>query len=193
MRFYNRLRLRLLRRPVESTQYTSLAFGGRCREAGGPPVDGQCGRCLRQRPLRELLRDARVRVAGSSMLPHPGRCSPGRVRLHRRLVQPAAPPFGARLGIRRPLERTSARNHAAGSKQETWSAGEPLSRQTRTNELLGRRRSNWPLAHDWLQCARFAPIITAITTSPTKQSPSVPGSGTAAKKPRISPPRRSVV
>ena len=43
MRFYNRLRLPLLRRPVESTQYTSLAFGSRCREAGVRPSMGSVG------------------------------------------------------------------------------------------------------------------------------------------------------
>jgi putative transposase len=43
MRFYNRLTLRLLRRPVESTQYTSLAFGRRCGEAGVRPSMGSVG------------------------------------------------------------------------------------------------------------------------------------------------------
>jgi putative transposase len=34
MRFYNRLRLRLLRRPVESTQYLSIRYTERLAEAG---------------------------------------------------------------------------------------------------------------------------------------------------------------
>src|ERR1700710_1947668 len=33
----------LLRRPLESAQYTSLAFGGRCREAGVRPSMGSVG------------------------------------------------------------------------------------------------------------------------------------------------------
>jgi putative transposase len=33
----------VLRRPVESTQYTSLAFGGRCREVGARPSMGSVG------------------------------------------------------------------------------------------------------------------------------------------------------
>ena len=33
----------VLRRSVESAQYTSLAFGGRCREAGGRPSMGSVG------------------------------------------------------------------------------------------------------------------------------------------------------
>jgi putative transposase len=32
-----------LRRPVESAQYTSLGFGGRCREAGVRPSMGSVG------------------------------------------------------------------------------------------------------------------------------------------------------
>jgi transposase InsO family protein len=34
---------RLLRRPLESAQYTSLAFGGRCREIGVRPSMGSVG------------------------------------------------------------------------------------------------------------------------------------------------------
>jgi len=33
----------VLRRPIESTQYTSLAFGIRCREAGVRPSTGSVG------------------------------------------------------------------------------------------------------------------------------------------------------
>jgi len=35
-----------LRRPVESGQYTSLAFGARCREAGVRPSLGSVGDCF---------------------------------------------------------------------------------------------------------------------------------------------------
>ena len=37
------LTVEVLRRPVESTQYTSLAFGRRCREAGITPSMGSVG------------------------------------------------------------------------------------------------------------------------------------------------------
>ena len=40
------------------SQYTSLAFGERCRKAGDRPVDGLGRRRVRQRDVRELLRDA---------------------------------------------------------------------------------------------------------------------------------------
>jgi transposase InsO family protein len=35
--------LRVLRRPVELAQYTSIAFGRRCREAGVQPSMGTAG------------------------------------------------------------------------------------------------------------------------------------------------------
>ena len=43
MTFYDQLTQRLLRGPVESTQYTSIAFGLRCREAGVRPSMGSVG------------------------------------------------------------------------------------------------------------------------------------------------------
>jgi len=36
----------MLRRPFESAQYTSLAFGQRCREAGVRPSMGSVGDCF---------------------------------------------------------------------------------------------------------------------------------------------------
>ena len=47
-----------------SPQYTSLAFGKRCREAGRSAIDGQCRRPLRN-AMVELLRRARMRTAGA--------------------------------------------------------------------------------------------------------------------------------
>ena len=64
----------LLRRSLESAQYTSIAFGQRCRDAGVRPSMGSvgdAGACPRagvagpggQRDVRELLRHAGVRAA----------------------------------------------------------------------------------------------------------------------------------
>ena len=39
------LTVEMLRRPLESTQYTSIAFGLRCREAGVQPSMGSVGDC----------------------------------------------------------------------------------------------------------------------------------------------------
>jgi len=47
----------------QGCQYTSFEFGRRCRQAGVPSLDGIGRRLLRQRPVRELLCHARMRVA----------------------------------------------------------------------------------------------------------------------------------
>ena len=58
--------------------------GGPC-----PTLDGLGRRRVRQRALRELLRDARVRASRPQTLPDAGRGEDGRLRLHRGLLQPA--------------------------------------------------------------------------------------------------------
>ena len=83
----------------QGTQYTSIAFGLRCKQAGVRPSIELGGRRVRQRDVRELLRHARVRAAGAVPLPHPGRGATGGVRLHRGLVQSAAAPLRARLSV----------------------------------------------------------------------------------------------
>ena len=61
----------------EGSQYTSIAFGARCQEAGVRPSTGSGGRCVRQRAVRELLRDPGVRAAGSAQLSQPRRGAHG--------------------------------------------------------------------------------------------------------------------
>jgi transposase InsO family protein len=57
----------------QGSQYTSLAFGQRCREAG-------------VRPSMEFLRHARMRAARPPPLQNPKRGPHGGLRVHRRLV-----------------------------------------------------------------------------------------------------------
>jgi len=79
------------RRPVNvvghsdhGSQYTSLAYGKRCKEAGVRPSMGSVG-------------DTRVRADRPQDLTHASRRPPGGVRVHRRVVQhPAA---ALRLGV----------------------------------------------------------------------------------------------
>jgi hypothetical protein len=99
MTFYDRLTQRLLRRPVESTQYTVDRLRQALCRGGRPTVDGQRRRCVRQRPVRELLRDARVRAPRSAPVPHADRGPARGLRFHRKLVQSAAPTFRTRLPV----------------------------------------------------------------------------------------------
>ena len=80
---------RVIHHSDQGTQYTSIAFGLRCREARVRPSMELGRRRVRQRALRELLRDARVRASRPQTLPDAGRGEDGRLRLHRGLLQPA--------------------------------------------------------------------------------------------------------
>ena len=55
----------------KGAQYTSLAFGKRCRETGVVTVDRLGGRLLRQCDGRELLRHARMRAHRPAFVPRP--------------------------------------------------------------------------------------------------------------------------
>ena len=83
----------------QGTQYTSIAFGKRCRQLGVRPSTGSAQRLLRQRPGRELLRDARDGVTVAGALQEPGRSADGSVRVHRGVLQPAPSPLRARQRV----------------------------------------------------------------------------------------------
>ena len=94
----------------QGSQYTSIAFGQRCREAGVRPSMGSvgdAGACPRagaagpvgQRHVRELLRNARMRVARSLPVQDASRSEKRDFRLHRRLLQSAAAPFIDRVSL----------------------------------------------------------------------------------------------
>ena len=83
----------------QGSQYTSIAFGARCKEAGVRAVDRLGGRCVRQRAVRELLRDSGVRAAGSAQLSQPRRGAHGDLRFRRGLLQSAPASLGAGLPV----------------------------------------------------------------------------------------------
>jgi hypothetical protein len=81
-------------------QYTSYAFGKRCREAGVMPSMGSVGRRrVRQCDGRELLREPRARAAQPASVQEPDRGKDGCVRMDRGLVQPASTSLVARLPL----------------------------------------------------------------------------------------------
>jgi hypothetical protein len=82
----------------QGSQYTSIEFGRRCRDAGVRPSMGSvgdAGACPRagragpegQRHVRKLLRHPRMRTARSLPLQDAGRGAQHGVRLHRGLLQ----------------------------------------------------------------------------------------------------------
>jgi putative transposase len=69
----------------QGTQYTSIAFGMRCRESGVRPSMGSVGDCF-DNAMCESFFAARMRAARPPPLPHSGRGAHGGVRVHRGLV-----------------------------------------------------------------------------------------------------------
>ncbi len=98
------------RRPIEvihhsdqGTQYTSIAFGLRCKQVGVRPSMGSVGDCLRLRDVRELLRHTRMRAARPPALRNACSGSYRDLRVHRRLVQPASSALIPRLLVTRSI------------------------------------------------------------------------------------------
>ena len=94
----------------QGSQYTSIAFGNRCRKAGVRPSMGSvgdCGACPRageagpvgQCDGGEFLRHAGMRAARPEPLQNPRAGAQRRLRLHRRLLQSAAPALVARVRL----------------------------------------------------------------------------------------------
>jgi len=81
-------------------------------------LDGLGRGRVRQRPLRELLRHPRVRVARQEAIPESGGGEDGRVRLHRGLVQPAPEALGPGSAIS-PQLRKETRLGRLSLKPET--------------------------------------------------------------------------
>jgi len=84
------------RRPIDvihhsdqGCQSTLLAFGRRCREAGVRPSMGRVGDAYDNALCESFFATLEWEL-------HAGRGPPRRLRFHRRLVQPAPPPFRAR-------------------------------------------------------------------------------------------------
>ena len=83
---------------------------GALPRVGHRAVDGLGGRRVRQRHVRELLRDAGVRTHLAALVPHRGRGTARGVRLHRRLLQHAQASLRPRLRV---APANYERNHAA--------------------------------------------------------------------------------
>jgi len=107
----------MTRRPSEvihhsdqGSQYTSIEFGHRCREASVRPSMGSVGDAVArpragvagpvgQRHVRELLRDPRMRTARSLPVQNTDRGEKRSVRLHRGLLQSATPSLIDRIPL----------------------------------------------------------------------------------------------
>ena len=87
------------------SQFTSIAFGNRCRDAGVRLSMGSTGDCY-DNALCEFLRHVGVRIDRSRDVPHAARGRVGDLRFHRGVLQQQSPPLVHRLpepgGVRAP-------------------------------------------------------------------------------------------
>ena len=93
----------------QGSQYVSLAFGRRCRQAGIEQSGGRPPKRLRQRRLRIVLQDLEERPDRSPFLARQSGATHGRLRLHRVLLQPTAPPLKPRLPLTNRLRKNQPR------------------------------------------------------------------------------------
>ena len=103
------------------SQYTSLAFGKRCREMGVVPSTGSAGDCVDNAMAGELLCHAGVRAHRPALVPYPGRSAPGDLPIHRRLVQPTPSSFSPGLPQPQRLRAVRGEGNATCSAQRSSS------------------------------------------------------------------------
>ena len=111
------------------SQFTSIAFGNRCRDAGVRLSMGSTGDCY-DNALCEFLRHVGVRIDRSRDVPHAARGRVGDLRFHRGVLQQQAPPLAHRLpepgGVRAPgrlgPHAGGGVNVAPADPRELWSA-----------------------------------------------------------------------
>ena len=90
MALYKRRPRAVIHHSDQGTQYTSVAFGQRCRQAGVRPSMGSVGDCYDNALCESFFATLECEHPRSPQFPHPGRGAHGGVRVHRGLLQPAS-------------------------------------------------------------------------------------------------------
>lgn len=83
----------------QGSQYTSVAFGLRCREAGVRPSMGSVGDAYDNAMCESFFRHPRVRAPRPPQVRQQGRGAHDHLRVHRGLVQSWPAPLCARLSV----------------------------------------------------------------------------------------------
>ena len=81
----------------QGSQYTSIAFGRRCEQAGVQPSMGSVGDCFDNAMCESFFATLEMRTTRPPPLQNPDRSAHGDLRVQRRLVQSPPPSFGTRL------------------------------------------------------------------------------------------------
>ena len=114
---------RVVHHSDRGSQYTSLAFGERCRESGIAQSMGSAGNAYDNAMCESFLRDAGVRADLAALVPYGVRGPARGLRLYRGLPQHAPAPLGPRLRVAGQL-----REEPCGLRRTAGAHPEPLSR-----------------------------------------------------------------
>ena len=161
-------------------QYTSYAFGKRCRDAGVMPSMGSIGDAYDNAMAESFFRHARARSAQPATVPQPGRSADGDLPVAGGLVQSAPSPLGPRLSF----TPSTTRGDSCRRVLETQVRTRPRNRgkSSRTPARQGRRsvksaRARWQRGH---RLGRLSAATASFKPIPERE-------GSLSHPPMISP------
>ena len=91
--------VKVLRRPLESAQYTSVAFGARCKEAGVRPSTGSVGDAYDNAMCESFFATLECELIDRRRFRSHSEARRARFSVHRRLLQPVPLPLGPGLSV----------------------------------------------------------------------------------------------
>src|SRR6476619_7696233 len=95
----------------QGSQYTSIAFGQRCRDAGVRPSMGSVGDAYDTAMCESFFATVECETAGATQVHVQDRGQDGLLQLHRRLVQPGAAALSPRLPLANGLGSSDGGGH----------------------------------------------------------------------------------
>jgi hypothetical protein len=164
MTFYSHIVNTVLRRPIESTQYTAVTFASACRAAPDHTVQQPQRLAARQRCQGALLRLAGEGATAASHVRHPRAGAQLDLPVHRGVLQPLPPALRARLPLPRRGRARSPRHphgrgltllaHGSYGRGREWSGGCGRRAQRSPIERAGACAPPWPPPPQGLTCSR---------------------------------------
>ena len=125
---------------------------------------------LRQRHVRELLRDPRMRTARSPEVPVSCRSPDGRLRVHRGLVQSTTAPLRHRISVTRQLRKEPATTRSPKSITVHETGATPRLASATATSLRGLRASIRASQGSVVLPRRTAPLTTAMASGLSRPS-----------------------
>ncbi len=128
----------------QGSQFSSLSYGRRLREAGLLASMGSRGDAYDNAMAEAFFATPRVRAAPPTSFPDPRPGTDGGLRLHRRLVQHATPAFIARHAVAGEVRAAMARfKSAGGGEVQSYDRASLTCPRNRVNSTLRQPLTRW--------------------------------------------------